>query len=99
MHNGLGDLPQAQAELEKAVSAFRALGDAAGELDALAVLAWVLMYRGEHASAQRVTEELLEFTSEWPADLRPLLASAMGDECPVAPAEALRYLGFFERHG
>ncbi len=46
-----------------------------------------------------VTEELLEFTSEWPADLRPLLASAMGDECPVAPAEALRYLGFFERHG
>ena len=60
MHNGLGDLPQAQAELEKAVSAFRALGDAAGELDALAVLAWVLMYRGEHASAQRVTEELLD---------------------------------------
>ena len=46
-----------------------------------------------------VTGDALEFTSEWPADLGPLLASAMGDECPVAPTQALRYLGFFELHG
>ena len=38
----------------------------------------------------------LEFRSEWPADLAPLLRRAVGS---VAEPEMLRYLGFFEGHG
>jgi len=43
--------------------------------------------------------ESLEFQAEWPDDLRPLLARAVGGEGAVAPPEPLRYLGFFEGHG
>ena len=38
----------------------------------------------------------LEFRSEWPTDLAPLLRRAVGS---VAEPEMLRYLGFFEGHG
>ncbi len=41
----------------------------------------------------------LDFRAEWPADLAPLLTAAMGVRDAVAPAEALRYLLFFEAHG
>jgi 23S rRNA pseudouridine1911/1915/1917 synthase len=44
------------------------------------------------------TGDLLEFRSEWPADLAPLLESAWGSH-PVAQPLGLRYLGFFEGHG
>jgi 23S rRNA pseudouridine1911/1915/1917 synthase len=44
------------------------------------------------------TGDLLEFRSEWPADLAPLLESAWGSQ-PVAQPLGLRYLGFFEGHG
>ncbi len=46
-----------------------------------------------------VSGEPLEFRAEWPADLAPLLASALGPEHAVAPGQALRYLRFFEAHG
>jgi len=45
-----------------------------------------------------ISGEPMEFRSEWPADLAPLLARAAGQEVPVAPTEALRYLQFFEAH-
>jgi 23S rRNA pseudouridine1911/1915/1917 synthase len=41
----------------------------------------------------------LEFQSEWPGDLGPALAAALGPANAVAPLEALRYLRFFEAHG
>ncbi|MEO8031083.1 MAG: RluA family pseudouridine synthase [Gemmatimonadota bacterium] len=41
----------------------------------------------------------VEFESDWPADLRPLLASAAGEFAPVAATDWLRYLGFFKGHG
>ncbi|MBI2386476.1 MAG: hypothetical protein HYV14_10735 [Elusimicrobia bacterium] len=62
MHAGLGELPQALAQLEKADGLFRTLGDAKGEVDALTALTRVLVFRGEHERAQRVTEELIEKT-------------------------------------
>jgi 23S rRNA pseudouridine1911/1915/1917 synthase len=40
----------------------------------------------------------LEFTSEWPADLRPALIAAGGEEL-VARPDPLRYLRFFNRDG
>jgi len=46
-----------------------------------------------------VTEELLEFRSEWPADLRPGLQLAAGDALAVAQPDCLRYLLFFNRDG
>lgn len=45
-----------------------------------------------------VTGERLAFESEWPADLRPALAVAGGQEI-VAQSEPLRYLLFFNRDG
>jgi 23S rRNA pseudouridine1911/1915/1917 synthase len=44
------------------------------------------------------TGEPLAFTSEWPADLDPVLTLAAGST-PVAQPLNLRYLGFFEGHG
>lgn len=41
----------------------------------------------------------LEFRAEWPDDLAPLLGRALASADAVAPAEPLRYLGFFEGHG
>jgi 23S rRNA pseudouridine1911/1915/1917 synthase len=41
---------------------------------------------------------LLEFTSEWPADLATALTLA-AESTPVAEHLSLRYLGFFEGHG
>ncbi len=46
-----------------------------------------------------VSGEPLDFRSEWPADLGPLLAAAGGMRDAVAPAGALAYLRFFEAHG
>lgn len=46
-----------------------------------------------------VSGEPLEFESDWPADLRPLLAAAAGEFTPVAATGWLRYLGFFKGHG
>jgi 23S rRNA pseudouridine1911/1915/1917 synthase len=46
-----------------------------------------------------ISGEPLEFRSEWPADLAPLLARAMGQPDAVAPATGLAYLRFFEAHG
>jgi 23S rRNA pseudouridine1911/1915/1917 synthase len=46
-----------------------------------------------------VTGEPLDFRAEWPADLAALLERAMGARDAVAPAQALRYLRFFEAHG
>lgn len=46
-----------------------------------------------------MTGEPVEFHSDWPADLRPLLAAAAGEFAPVAPTDWLRYLGFFKGHG
>lgn len=46
-----------------------------------------------------VTGKDLDFRSEWPADLAPLLVNAAGRRDAVAPAEALAYLRFFEAHG
>ncbi|MEO8294720.1 MAG: RluA family pseudouridine synthase [Gemmatimonadota bacterium] len=40
----------------------------------------------------------VEFISEWPADLAPVLSLAAGLS-PVAEHLSLRYLGFFEGHG
>jgi 23S rRNA pseudouridine1911/1915/1917 synthase len=39
----------------------------------------------------------LEFTSEWPLDLRPALAQAAGGD--VADSSPLAYLRFFKEHG
>ncbi|MEP7325036.1 MAG: RluA family pseudouridine synthase [Gemmatimonadota bacterium] len=44
------------------------------------------------------TDLPVEFVSEWPADLAPLLEAAWGSD-PVAEPLSLRYLGFFEGHG
>ena len=46
-----------------------------------------------------ITGNPLDFRSEWPADLAPLLQAALGPDNAVAPLEALRYLRFFEAHG
>ena len=46
-----------------------------------------------------VTNDMLDFRAEWPADLAALLELAVGPQDAVAPAEALRYLRFFEAHG
>jgi len=46
-----------------------------------------------------LTGKDLDFRSEWPADLAPLLVNAAGRRDAVAPAEALAYLRFFEAHG
>jgi 23S rRNA pseudouridine1911/1915/1917 synthase len=46
-----------------------------------------------------VSGEPLDFRSEWPADLGPLLTAAGGARDAVAPAGALAYLRFFEAHG
>jgi 23S rRNA pseudouridine1911/1915/1917 synthase len=46
-----------------------------------------------------VTGHPLDFRAEWPADLTALLERAAGARDGVAPAEALRYLHFFEGHG
>jgi hypothetical protein len=46
-----------------------------------------------------VTGDLLEFQAEWPTDLAPLLAAAIGDTIPVADSPGLRYLRFFKEHG
>ena len=60
MHNGLGDLPQARLQLEKALELFRSLGDRRGAFDALTTLAWVLMYLGDLDGAEKLTAELLD---------------------------------------
>lgn len=75
----------------------RITGPARGEAEALERLAprqalhaaW-LRFRHPASGAD------LEFRSEWPADLAPLLGRALGS---VAQPEMLRYLGFFEGHG
>jgi len=46
-----------------------------------------------------VSGEPLEFRSDWPADLRPLLRAAVPPDYPVADSDTLRYLGFFKGHG
>jgi 23S rRNA pseudouridine1911/1915/1917 synthase len=46
-----------------------------------------------------MTGSEVEFESDWPADLKPLLALAAGDFAPVAGTGWLRYLGFFKGHG
>lgn len=46
-----------------------------------------------------VTNDVLDFRAEWPVDLAALLELAVGPQDAVAPAEALRYLRFFEAHG
>jgi 23S rRNA pseudouridine1911/1915/1917 synthase len=40
------------------------------------------------------TREWLEFRSDWPADLRPALAAATGDQTLLARPKVLEYLGF-----
>jgi predicted ATPase/class 3 adenylate cyclase len=60
MHNGLGNLPESRLQLEKALKLFRSLGDRRGSVDALTLLAWVLMYQGDHDLAEKLTEELLD---------------------------------------
>jgi 23S rRNA pseudouridine1911/1915/1917 synthase len=42
-----------------------------------------------------VTGESLRLQSEWPADLRPVLAEAARDANLLAESNPLRYLGFF----
>ena len=46
-----------------------------------------------------ITAKDLDFRSEWPADLAPLLANAAGQRDAVAQSGALAYLRFFEAHG
>lgn len=46
-----------------------------------------------------VSGEPLEFTAEWPGDLRGLLETALVDSGLVAGTPDLRYLGFFKEHG
>jgi 23S rRNA pseudouridine1911/1915/1917 synthase len=46
-----------------------------------------------------ITGKDLDFRSEWPADLAPLLVSAAGQRDAVAQSGALAYLRFFEAHG
>lgn len=41
----------------------------------------------------------LQFLSEWPADLQPLLTAAAAGSGLVADRLSLRYLGFLEQHG
>lgn len=43
--------------------------------------------------------EPVEFASEWPADLAPLLRSIAGSTIPVAEPGGLRYLRFFKGYG
>jgi 23S rRNA pseudouridine1911/1915/1917 synthase len=45
-----------------------------------------------------ITGDAMNFTAEWPADLRPALLAASGDSA-VTTAEPLSYLGFFQRDG
>jgi 23S rRNA pseudouridine1911/1915/1917 synthase len=45
-----------------------------------------------------VSNSALEYSSEWPADLAPVLGLA-ARSTPVAEHLGLRYLGFFEGHG
>ena len=75
----------------------RITGPARGEAEALERLA---PRQALHAAWLRfrhpATGADLEFRSEWPADLVPLLGRAVGS---VAQPEMLRYLGFFEGHG
>ncbi|MFN8651209.1 MAG: RluA family pseudouridine synthase [Gemmatimonadales bacterium] len=46
-----------------------------------------------------ISGEPLDFRSEWPADLAPVLTAAGGRRDAVAPTGALAYLRFFEAHG
>jgi 23S rRNA pseudouridine1911/1915/1917 synthase len=46
-----------------------------------------------------VTEQLIEIRSDWPADLRPGLAVAAGDDSLVDRDSVLDYLGVFQRDG
>jgi 23S rRNA pseudouridine1911/1915/1917 synthase len=41
----------------------------------------------------------LQFLSEWPGDLQPLLTAAAAGSGLVADRLSLRYLGFLEQHG
>ena len=45
------------------------------------------------------TGAVVELRSEWPADLRPSLAEALGDANLLAEAKPLQYLGFFDSGG
>ena len=45
------------------------------------------------------TGALLDVRSEWPTDLRPALAEALGDANLLAEAKPLQYLGFFDPDG
>jgi len=45
------------------------------------------------------TGAVVEFRSDWPADLRPLLAAVQSGANPVADSLALSYLPFFKGHG
>jgi 23S rRNA pseudouridine1911/1915/1917 synthase len=48
------------------------------------------------AFAHPRTRAWLEFRSEWPPDLRPALAAAIGDDAMLARPSPLDYLGFFQ---
>ncbi|MEP6572610.1 MAG: RluA family pseudouridine synthase [Gemmatimonadota bacterium] len=45
-----------------------------------------------------VTQLPMEFVSDWPADLKPLLVALADGSVPVADSDALRYLLFFKAH-
>ena len=48
------------------------------------------------AFAHPETRAWLSFRSDWPADLKPVLARAAGDEGLLARFSVLEYLGFFK---
>jgi 23S rRNA pseudouridine1911/1915/1917 synthase len=48
------------------------------------------------ALAHPITRAWLTFRSDWPADLRPVLAAASGDDGLLARFSVLEYLGFFK---
>ncbi len=57
------------------------------------------LHAAQLAFRHPVTDEALEFRSEWPADLREALQIAAGDALSVAQPDPLRYLLFFNRDG
>ena len=52
------------------------------------------LHAAELRFAHPETREWLEFHSEWPQDLRPVLAAAAGDPTLLARPKVLEYLGF-----
>ena len=88
-HPVVGDRVYGGAEQRRADATARDAGQLARAAPRQALhAAWLRL-------AHPATGEPLDLRSEWPADLRPALAAALGDANLLAVPKPLEYLGFF----